>query len=161
MSLPSAAVVIRVSYDDKDNHWCLANEELSLEGYGNTYEQALSSLKESLESLIVGYLAFKDAKLSEKSRKIKQNLQTYLELNDYRTKFGEPQGRGLIMPIKQREFSKAALKKGFVRVKSDHCYFYLMNPDNEITHVRTKIGQHGNLKDISDDLLAVMYSAPF
>jgi len=82
-------VVIRVSYDDKDNHWCLANEELSLEGYGSTYEQALSSLKESLESLIVGYLAFKDAKLSEKSRKIKQALQTYLELNDYRTKFGD------------------------------------------------------------------------
>jgi hypothetical protein len=82
-------VAIRVSYDDKDNHWCLANEELSLEGYGCTYEQALSSLKDSLESLIVGYLAFKDANLSEKSRKIKQNLQTYLELNDYRTKFGE------------------------------------------------------------------------
>jgi hypothetical protein len=61
------------------------------------------------------------------------------------------------MPIKQREFSKAALKKGFVRVKSDHCYFYLMNSNNEITNVRTKIGQHGNLKDISDDLLAVMY----
>ena len=85
----SQPLAIRVSYDDKDNHWCLANEELSLTGYGTTYELALSSLKESLESLIVGYLAFKDAQLSEKSRKIKRNLQTYLELNDYRTKFGE------------------------------------------------------------------------
>lgn len=82
-------LAIRVSYDDKDNHWCLANEELSLAGYGTTYELALSSLKESLESLIVGYLAFKDTLLSEKSRKIKQNLQTYLDLNEYAQQFGE------------------------------------------------------------------------
>ncbi|MCX6698315.1 MAG: hypothetical protein NTV68_00070 [Methanomicrobiales archaeon] len=62
------------------------------------------------------------------------------------------------MPIKQREFSKAALKKGFVAVKqSEHCYFYLKNPDDKITHIRTKMGQHGNVKDISDDLLSVMY----
>jgi hypothetical protein len=82
-------LAIRVSYDDKDNHWCLANEELSLTGYGDIYESALSSLKESLESLIVGYLAFNDAALSEKSRKIKRNLQTYLDLNEYRQQFGE------------------------------------------------------------------------
>ncbi|MDO9035796.1 MAG: hypothetical protein Q7U51_11405 [Methanoregula sp.] len=61
------------------------------------------------------------------------------------------------MPIKQREFSKAALKKGFVAVKSDHCYFYLKDANDEITNVRTKIGQHGSMKDISDDLLSVMY----
>jgi len=62
------------------------------------------------------------------------------------------------MPIKQREFSKAALGKGFVAVKqSEHCYFYLKNSDDKITHVRTKMGQHGNQKDISDDLLSVMY----
>lgn len=61
------------------------------------------------------------------------------------------------MPIKQREFRKAILKKGFVAVKSEHCYFYLKNANNEITPIRTKIGQHGNEKDISDDLLSVMY----
>jgi len=63
------------------------------------------------------------------------------------------------MPIKQREFRKAALKKGFVAVsQSEHCYFYLKNPDGEInTSVRTKMGQHGKMKDISDDLLSVMY----
>jgi hypothetical protein len=82
-------LAIRVSFDEKDDHWCLANEELSLAGYGSTYEQALSSLKESLESLIVGYLAFDDAALSEKSRKIKRNLQTYIALNDYRQQLGE------------------------------------------------------------------------
>jgi len=82
-------LAIRVSFDDKDNHWCLANEELSLAGYGATYELALSSLKESLESLIVGYLAFNDTALSEKSRKIKRNLQTYLDLNEFRQQFGE------------------------------------------------------------------------
>jgi hypothetical protein len=62
------------------------------------------------------------------------------------------------MPIKQREFQKAVLKKGFVAVKqSEHCYFYLKNADDEITPVRTKMGKHGNLKDISDDLLSIMY----
>ena len=62
------------------------------------------------------------------------------------------------MPIKQREFRKAVLKKGFVAVKqSEHCYFYLRNTDEKITLIRTKIGQHGNQKDISDDLLSVMY----
>jgi len=82
-------LAIRVSYDDKDNHWCLTNEELSLAGYGTTYERALSSLKECLESLVVGYLAFNDTALSEKSRKIKRNLQIYLDLNEFRQQFGE------------------------------------------------------------------------
>lgn len=62
------------------------------------------------------------------------------------------------MPIKQREFQKAVLKKGFVVVKqSEHCYFYLKNSDDQITNVRTKMSQHGSLKDISEDLLSVMY----
>ena len=62
------------------------------------------------------------------------------------------------MPVKQREFRKAALKKGFVAVKqSEHCYFYLKNPEGKITVVRTKMSQHGKMKDISDDLLSVMY----
>jgi hypothetical protein len=63
------------------------------------------------------------------------------------------------MPVKQREFRKAALKKGFVAVsRSEHCYFYLRGPDGSInTRIRTKMGQHGKMKDLSDDLLGVMY----
>lgn len=80
---------VRVSYDDHDGHWCLVNEELSLSGYGKTYQEALSSLAESLESLIVGYLAFKDTALSGKSRQIKKNLQNYLDLNEVSQQFGE------------------------------------------------------------------------
>ncbi|MCX6698316.1 MAG: hypothetical protein NTV68_00075, partial [Methanomicrobiales archaeon] len=54
-----------------------------------TYQEALSSLAESLESLIVGYLAFKDTALSGKSRQIKKNLQNYLDLNEVSQQFGE------------------------------------------------------------------------
>lgn len=82
-------LTIRVSFDEKDDHWCLANEELSLAGFGSKYEQAQSSLIESLESLVVGYLAFSNNALSEKSLKIKRNLQIYLDLNDYRQQFGD------------------------------------------------------------------------
>jgi hypothetical protein len=77
-------LAIRVSYDDKDDHWCLANEELSLAGYGETYEDARLSLKDSFESLVIGYLAFNDSSLSEKSRLIKKKLQTYVDLDEYR-----------------------------------------------------------------------------
>jgi len=77
-------LTLRISYDEKDDHWCLANEELSLVGYGSNYEDAYQSLKDSLESLIVGYLAFDDMALSERSRKIKKNLQSYIDLDEYR-----------------------------------------------------------------------------
>lgn len=62
------------------------------------------------------------------------------------------------MPVKQRDFRKAIVKKGFIPVsKDEHCYFYLKNPEGKITPVRTKMGQHGKMKDIPDNLLAVMY----
>jgi len=77
-------LAIRVSYDDKDEHWHLANQELSLAGYGETYEDARKSLKDSFESLVIGYCAFEDSSLSEKSRIIKKNLQTYIDLDEYR-----------------------------------------------------------------------------
>jgi hypothetical protein len=62
------------------------------------------------------------------------------------------------MPVKQREFEKAVTGKGFVVVTNrDHRYFYLMDTDGKKTQVRTKISVHGKVKDISDDLLSVMY----
>ena len=72
-------LVVRVSYPDNDGHWCLENSDLSLSGDGSTYPEALASLAESLESLITGYRAFEDAVLSGKSRKIKKDLQNYLD----------------------------------------------------------------------------------
>jgi hypothetical protein len=85
----SQPLLLRVSYDEKEDHWCLANEELSLAGYGPTYLDAQVSLKDSLESLVIGYIAFDDSALSEKSKKIKKNLQTYIDLEKYRTQAGD------------------------------------------------------------------------
>jgi hypothetical protein len=78
---------VRVSYDDKEEHWGLENSELSLSGYGKTYQEALTSLSESLDSLIIEYLAFKDDELSSKSLHIKKNLQNYLDLNEVCQRF--------------------------------------------------------------------------
>lgn len=78
---------VRVSYDDRDGHWGLENSELSLSGYGATYQEALTSLEESLDSLIVEYLAFEDAALSGKSRKIKKELQNYLDFSEVSRRF--------------------------------------------------------------------------
>jgi hypothetical protein len=80
---------VRVSYDDRDGHWCLENEELFLSGYGKTYHEALVSFSDSLDSLIAGYFAFEERSLSEKSRNIKKNLQTYLDLNELGQRYGE------------------------------------------------------------------------
>jgi hypothetical protein len=72
---------IRVSYHDQDEQWCLENDELTLSGYGNSFGDASVSLKESLESLIVGILAFDEKSLTDKSREIKKNLQKFLNLD--------------------------------------------------------------------------------
>lgn len=79
---------IRASYDDQDGCWCLKNERLSLSGYGKTCREALGSLSDHLESLLVEFLAFEDAALSGKSRQIKKRLQTHLDLNDANRRFG-------------------------------------------------------------------------
>ena len=74
-------LIVRVSYHDKDEQWCLENEELTLSGYGSSFDDAQASLKESLESLIIGILTFNDDILTERSKVIKKNLQKYLDLN--------------------------------------------------------------------------------
>jgi hypothetical protein len=62
------------------------------------------------------------------------------------------------MPVRQREFEKAVTRKGFVVVSDrDHRYFFLKDTEGKMTPVRTKISIHGNVKDISDDLISVMY----
>jgi hypothetical protein len=82
-------ITFRVSYDEQDDLWCLANEELSLAGFGPSFDEARSSLKDSLDSLIVEFLAFDDSTLTEKAKKIKKNLQNYLDLNEYQEQKGE------------------------------------------------------------------------
>ena len=62
------------------------------------------------------------------------------------------------MPVKQREFEKAVTRKGFVVVPNrDHRYFFLKDTDGKMTPVRTKISMHGNVKEISEDMISVMY----
>ncbi|GEM_PF-1678747 len=72
---------VRVSYHDPDEQWCLENDELTLAGYGNSFGDASVSLKESLESLVIGIFAFDEASLTGKSKEIKKNLQKYLNLD--------------------------------------------------------------------------------
>jgi len=78
---------VQASYDDQDGCWCLKNEHLSLSGYGKTCREALNSLSDHLESLLVEFFAFEDAALSGKSQQIKTRLQTYLDLNSSSRRF--------------------------------------------------------------------------
>ena len=47
---------VRVSYEDRDGHWCLENEELSLSGYGKTYHEAWVSFSDSCIPLLLAIL---------------------------------------------------------------------------------------------------------
>jgi hypothetical protein len=58
-----------------------------LSGYGKTCQEALISLSDHLESLLVEFFAFEDAALSGKSQQIKKRLQTYLDLNNSSRRF--------------------------------------------------------------------------
>ena len=77
-------VPFRVFYDEKEDLLCLENDELAIYGYGSTYSEVLSDLEDSLESLIVGFLAFPDEKLSGKSLEIKEKLSKYIDIEKYR-----------------------------------------------------------------------------
>lgn len=77
-------IPFRVSYDEKEDLLCLENDELAIYGYGSTYSEVLSDLEDSLESLIVGFLAFPDERLSEKSLEIKEKLSKYIDIEKYR-----------------------------------------------------------------------------
>ncbi|SEW23444.1 hypothetical protein SAMN05216170_2308 [Thermococcus thioreducens] len=80
-------VLVELGYDMEDNLWILRNEQLAIEGYGKTYQEAMKDLEDSLEGLIIGFLAFKDEDLAESARKIKKELSKYLNLNDLSHKY--------------------------------------------------------------------------
>ncbi|NJE47338.1 hypothetical protein E3E35_07985 [Thermococcus sp. GR7] len=80
-------IFVEFSYDMEDNLWILRNERLAIEGYGKTYKEAMKDLEDSLEGLIIGFLAFKDEDLAESARKIKEELSKYLDLNDLSHKY--------------------------------------------------------------------------
>jgi len=72
-----------VFYDEREGMWCIENEELALAGYGSSYKKALKDLRNSLESLLVGFLNIPEEKLSEKSKEIKLKLQEYIDLERF------------------------------------------------------------------------------
>ena len=74
-------LTVQVSYHDQDDQWCLEHSGLTLSGFGASRDDALISLKESLESLIIGLVTFKDDSLSEMSREIKTALKKSISLD--------------------------------------------------------------------------------
>jgi len=72
-----------VFYDERDGMWCVENEELALAGYGSSYRKALKDLRDSLDSLLVGFHNIPEEKLSEKSKEIKHRLQEYIDLERF------------------------------------------------------------------------------
>jgi len=74
---------IEVSYDKSVNVWKLSNDSISVYGRGKKFESAEESFSNAFERLVVGTLAFKEAKLSKKSKEIKRVLESYLNFEDY------------------------------------------------------------------------------
>ncbi|WP_255331380.1 hypothetical protein [Methanocalculus taiwanensis] len=62
------------------------------------------------------------------------------------------------MSLKKRDFSKAAVSKGFIEIKSgNHIFYRFTDSEGRICdRVHTKIS-HGSASDLSNDLLAKMY----
>lgn len=80
----SNKLVFNVSYDKQEDLWCVENDELAIYGYGSTFQDAVSNLEESLRSLLIGFLAFPDEKLNEKSKEIKLALSKYIDIDKYK-----------------------------------------------------------------------------
>ncbi len=78
---------LSLDYLIKDNLWVIENKELAIYGEGKSFQEALRDLEESLESLIIGFLTFKDEKLAESSKKIKERLLQYLDLDSQNKKY--------------------------------------------------------------------------
>ncbi len=72
-------VALTARFDCSEGVWCVENEALALSGYGQTPEEAVRNLEESLESLMVGFNTFPDEKLGEKSKEIKRKLLHYID----------------------------------------------------------------------------------
>lgn len=78
---------IEISYNKSENFWKLSNDCISVYGRGKTLENAEESFSNAFERLVVGTLAFKEEKLSKKSKEIKKILESYLNFEDYRDIF--------------------------------------------------------------------------
>ena len=72
-------IAIKISYDAEDDLWVLQNDDLGIVGVGDTYEEALEQLEDSLQVVIEGYLHEPDEKLTEDAKELKRNLQKYME----------------------------------------------------------------------------------
>jgi len=70
---------IKVEYDFDDELWILGNDELGLVGIGESYDEAMNSLEESLEVAIDIYLNEDEKNLSEKAIELKKKLKGYLK----------------------------------------------------------------------------------
>ncbi len=79
------AIPFDISYDSVEETWQIKNDELVLHGEGKLFQEAIDDLEESLETLIVGFLAFPEDQISEKSKEIKSKISQYLDIERYRS----------------------------------------------------------------------------
>lgn len=74
-----------LSYDTEDGIWCLENTELALNGYGPTYNEAIESLKRSVEGHALFFMDSPDEKYTRRGLEIKRKLLECVDLADVRS----------------------------------------------------------------------------
>ncbi|MFP3909733.1 MAG: hypothetical protein ACOC5L_00135 [Halobacteriota archaeon] len=79
------AVTFNIFYDALEETWYIENDGLALHGEGRSFREAIDDLEKSLETLIVGFLAFSEDEISDRSRMIKSKLSQYLDIERYRS----------------------------------------------------------------------------
>lgn len=74
---------VEVSYDKDNDKWILSNTDILVYGRGTKLSDAEISFSNGIERLLVGFLMFENDKLSPKSQIIKQDLEKYIDIENY------------------------------------------------------------------------------
>ncbi|HJJ28846.1 MAG TPA: hypothetical protein O0X70_05590 [Methanocorpusculum sp.] len=69
-------------YATEDNLYCIESDELSLHGYGETYQEALCDLADDLDTYARLVFAYPDDKCSAKSVADRKKVEEYADLNE-------------------------------------------------------------------------------
>ena len=86
-------ITFKIAYkENKDKSeplYRIYNDDIQTHAYARSLSKAIVRLEYHLDGLIVAYLNFDDSMISTESKRIKEVVTQYLDLDDYADQFGE------------------------------------------------------------------------